>query len=35
MSEEDQREYIYDNGHIIVDDYDVNDYGEMTDIEYD
>ena len=35
MSEEDQREYIHDNGHIIVDDYDVNDYGEMTDIEYD
>lgn len=35
MNEEDKRKYIYDNGHIVIDDYDVNDYGEMTNIEYD
>ena len=35
MSEEEQISYIEDNGHIVIDDFDINDYGDITDkIDY-
>ena len=34
MSEEEQISYIEDNGHIVIDDFDINDYGDITEINY-
>lgn len=34
MSREEQIEYIEDNGHIFIDDFQIDDYGDITDINY-
>lgn len=31
---EEKIEYLKENGILIIDDYRINDYGEITDIEY-
>ena len=33
MSKEDKKEYICENGEIIIDDYDLNDYGELINLQ--
>ena len=33
MSKEDKKEYICENGKIIIDDYDLNDYGELINLQ--
>ena len=34
LSREAQIEYIEDNGHIVIDDFTIEDYGEITNIKY-
>lgn len=34
LSDEDKKDYIRDCGEIVIDDYDVNDYGEIINIQY-
>ena len=34
MSNYDKKEYICENGEIIIDDYDMNDYGEIINMRY-
>ena len=34
MSEEEQKAYLNDNGNLIVDSYEVDDWGDIIDISY-
>ena len=34
MSREEQIEYIEDNGDILIDDFEIGDYGDITEINY-
>lgn len=33
LSKEEQIDYIKEDGDLIIDDYELNDYGDITDIE--
>ena len=33
MDDYNKKEYIYENGGIIIDDYDIDDYGEVINIQ--
>lgn len=32
MSEEDRKEWLQDNGKLVIDDYRVNDYGDLGEV---
>lgn len=33
MSKDDQIDYLFEAGELIIDDFEVNEYGDMTEIE--